>query len=175
MVNSAASPLPVSYNPTPVVYNTPTTTSTTTTGTTGTTTTTVTPTPVDTTGLTADEATLVDLINEDRADYGVSAVTVNMTATEAATAKAQDMITNDYFGHDSPTYGMPSQMLTEFGVTYTVTGENIAEVANVEVANSDFMSDSSHSAIILDPAFTQVGVGVIPYNGYDVVVEEFIG
>ncbi len=169
--NSTASPLPVSYTPTPVVYTSPTT-PTTTTGTTGTT---ATPTPVNTSGLTADEATLVDLINEDRADYGVSTVTVNMTATEAATAKAQDMITNDYFGHDSPTYGMPSQMLTEFGVTYTVTGENIAEVANVEVANSDFMSDSGHSAIILDPSFTQVGVGVIPYNGYEVVVEEFIG
>jgi uncharacterized protein YkwD len=161
----------VSYTPTPVVYTSPTT-PTTTTGTTGTT---ATPTPVNTSGLTADEATLVDLINEDRADYGVSTVTVNMTATEAATAKVQDMITNDYFGHDSPTYGMPSQMLTEFGVTYTVTGENIAEVANVEVANSDFMSDSGHSAIILDPSFTQVGVGVIPYNGYEVVVEEFIG
>jgi uncharacterized protein YkwD len=134
----------------------------------------VTPTPVNTTGLTPAEATLVDLINEDRADYGVSAVTVNLTATQAATAKAQDMITNDYFGHDSPTYGMPSQMLTKFGVNYTVTGENIAEVANVVVANSDFMSDSEHSAIILDPSFTQVGVGVIPDNGSEVVVEEFI-
>ena len=87
VVNNSASPLPVSYTPTPVVYKSPTT-PTTTTGTTGTT---VTPTPVNSYSPTPDEATLVDLINEDRADYGVSAVTVNMTATEAATAKAQDI------------------------------------------------------------------------------------
>jgi uncharacterized protein YkwD len=118
---------------------------------------------------------LYDLINQDRAAYGVNPVSINMTAVQAATAKAQDMITNNYFGHDSPTYGMPSQMLTEFGVTYTTTGENIAEVANVEVANSDFMSDTGHKDNILNPAFTQVGVGVLPYNGYEVVVEEFIG
>jgi uncharacterized protein YkwD len=163
--------LPVSYTPTPVVYAAPTV-PTTTTGTTGTT---VAPTPVNTSGLTPDEAALVNLINQDRADYGVSAVTVNMTATQAAIAKAEDMITNDYFGHDSPTYGMPSQMLTAFGVAYTVTGENIAEVENVDIANSDFMSDSGHSAIILDSAFTQVGVAVIANDGSDVVVEEFIG
>lgn|GEM_PF-1634069 len=176
VVNNPASPLPVSYNPTPVVVTPTTTTGTTTTGTTGTTgTTTVQPEQPAPAGLTADEATLYDLINQDRADYGVNPVSVNMTAVQAATAKAQDMITNDYFGHDSPTYGMPSQMLTEFGVTYTTTGENIAEVANVEVANSDFMSDTGHKDNILNPAFTQVGVGVIPYNGYEVVVEEFIG
>lgn len=176
VVNNPARPLPVSYTPTPVVVTPTTTTGTTTTGTTGTTgTTTVQPAQPAPAGLTADEATLYDLINQDRAAYGVNPVSINMTAVQAATAKAQDMITNNYFGHDSPTYGMPSQMLTEFGVTYTTTGENIAEVANVEVANSDFMSDTGHKDNILNPAFTQVGVGVLPYNGYEVVVEEFIG
>ena len=87
------------------------------------------------------------------------------------------MINNDYFSDDSPTYGTPSQMLTEFGVTYTVSGENIAEVASVEAANADFMSDPAHQAIILDPAYTQVGVAVIadPAISSEVVVEEFIG
>ncbi len=86
------------------------------------------------------------------------------------------MITNNYFSDESPTYGLPSQLLTDFGVSFTVCGENIAEVASVEAANADFMSDPSHEAIVLDPSYTQVGVSVVPTaDGYEVIVEEFIG
>ncbi len=72
------------------------------------------------------------------------------------------MITNDYFSHESPTYGLPSQMLTEFGITYTVSGENIAEVENVEVANSDFMSDTSHEDDHPGPVFHSGWCGCDP-------------
>jgi uncharacterized protein YkwD len=127
--------------------------------------------------LTADEATLYNLINEDRADYSVNPVSINTNAMNAAMAKAEDMINNNYFSDESPTYGTPSQLLTDFGASYKVDGENIAEVANVEAANADFMSDPAHQAIILDSAYTQVGVAVIPDPAISsvVVVEEFIG
>lgn len=115
------------------------------------------------------------MINSDRANVGVAPVSINMNAVAAARAKAQDMITKNYFGHVSPTYGMPGQMLNQFGVNWRSTGENIAEVASVYIADMDFLtSTEGHREIMLGSSFNQVGVGVIHYNGSVVVVEEFV-
>lgn len=127
--------------------------------------------------LTANEAALYNLINEDRAAYGVNPVSISTSADAAAYAKAEDMISNNYFSDTSPTYGSPSQLLSDYGVSYTVDGECIAEVANVEAGNADFMADPAHESIITDSAYTQVGVAVVadPAISSDVIVEEFIG
>ncbi len=117
---------------------------------------------------------MYDLINQSREANGVNPVSINMQAVAAATAKAQDMITNNYFNDISPTTGLPSQLLTDYGVTYQTMGENIADVANVTVANNDFLSDPAHRAIMLDPVFNEVGVGVISDDGSEMIVEEFI-
>jgi uncharacterized protein YkwD len=37
------------------------------------------------------------------------------------------MYQNHYFGHTSPTYGSPFDMMQKEGVTFTYAGENIAE------------------------------------------------
>jgi uncharacterized protein YkwD len=104
-------------------------------------------------------------------------VSINTNADAAANAKAEDMINNNYFSDTSPTYGSPSQLLTDYNVSYTVDGECIAEVVNVNAANADFMADPAHESIITDPAYTQVGVSVVadPAISSEVVVEEFIG
>jgi uncharacterized protein YkwD len=126
-------------------------------------------------GLTANETALYNLINSDRANAGVAPVSINMNAVAAARAKAQDMIANNYFGHQSPTYGSPGQLLTRYGVSYRSYGENIAMVQNVYIADASFLtSTAGHREIMLDPKYNQVGVGVIPRGSYVVVVEEFI-
>ncbi len=37
------------------------------------------------------------------------------------------MYQNHYFGHTSPTYGSPFDMMQKEGITFTYAGENIAE------------------------------------------------
>ncbi len=165
----AASPMPVRYQPTPVIVQhnpapTPRPAPA--------------PVPAPTpapAGLTADEAALYDLINSARADNNVTPVSINMNAVQAARSKAQDMISNNYFGHMSPTYGSPGQMLNRFGVYFRSAGENIAKVATVYKAHVNFLTSTrGHRENMLNPNFNQVGVGVIRHNGYVVVVEEFV-
>ena len=44
------------------------------------------------------------------------------------------MIDRNYFGHNSPTYGSPFEMMRNAGVKYTTAGENLAGAASVTTA-----------------------------------------
>ena len=111
--------------------------------------------------LSAEEQTLISLVNEDRARYGLSALTVDPALCEVARIKAQDMLGNGYFAHTSPTYGNIRQMLTSFGVSYRGASENIARSRSVYHAEAAFLSSSTgHRQTLLGSQWTRVGVGV---------------
>ncbi|MCR8842630.1 CAP domain-containing protein [Paenibacillus sp. SC116] len=82
-----------------------------------------------------------------------------------ATIKAADMRDNNYFSHDSPTYGTPGEMLTRFGVNWTANGENIAAgYPTPQAVMTAWMNSPVHRANILNPNFTYLGVGYVPGN-----------
>lgn len=125
--------------------------------------------------LTADEARLFGLINSARSSEGVLPLELDMRLVEIARLKAQDMVANNYFGHISPTYGSPREMLRKFGVSFRSAGENICKAADVYRAHLLLMnSPEGHRENILNPDFTRVGVAVVPQGSYVVVVELFI-
>lgn len=111
--------------------------------------------------LNAQEQTLVNLVNEDRARYGLRTLTVDPALCEAARIKAEDMLNNGYFAHVSPTYGNIRQMLTSMGVRYAGASENIARCRNVYHAEASFLSSSTgHRQTLLGSQWTRIGVGV---------------
>lgn len=111
--------------------------------------------------LNAQEQTLLALMNEDRARYGLSALTVDPALCEVARIKAEDMLSNGYFAHASPTYGNIRQMLTAFGISYRGASENIARSRSVYHAEAAFLSSSTgHRQTLLGSQWTRVGVGV---------------
>ena len=69
---------------------------------------------------------VVDLVNIERAKAGLNPLTLDSSISNVATKKSQDMIDNNYFSHNSPTYGSPFDMLKKFGISYKTAGENIA-------------------------------------------------
>lgn len=111
--------------------------------------------------LNAQEQTLVNLVNEDRARYGLRALTVDPSLCEAARIKAQDMLQNGYFAHVSPTYGNIRQMLASMGIRFAGASENIARCRNVYHAEASFLSSSTgHRQTLLGSQWTKIGVGV---------------
>ena len=76
------------------------------------------------------------------------------------------MIRNDYFSHQSPTYGSPFNMFKTLGINYYLAGENIAGAAEVELAHQELMSSKKHKENILDPNFTHLGIGIIAGGPY---------
>jgi len=97
-----------------------------------------------------------------------------MRLVEIARLKARDMIDNNYFGHFSPTYGSPGQMLRKFGVNFRSAGENLSKAGDVYKAHMLFLtSTQGHREIMLNPNYNKVGVAVVSRGSYVLVVELF--
>ncbi|AMA72845.1 MULTISPECIES: CAP domain-containing protein [Aneurinibacillus] len=117
-------------------------------------------------GLTADEKQMLDLVNQERAKQGITPLKINMELQKLARLKAKDMIENNYFSHQSPTYGSPFDMMNRFGVTYRTAGENIAGNSSVQGAHTSLMNSPGHRKNILNPSFTEVGIGIVDGGPY---------
>ena len=126
--------------------------------------------------LTADELETFNLINEQRAKNGLSALKIDMEVQRVARIKAQDMVNNNYFSHTSPTYGSPFDMLKNFGISYKSAGENIAGNSSNSAAVTAWMNSSGHRANILNSSYNYTGVGVVTSSKYGkIYVQMFIG
>ncbi|MHB8158372.1 MAG: CAP domain-containing protein [Desulfocucumaceae bacterium] len=129
-----------------------------------------------TSGLTADEQRMLSSVNAERVKNGLSALTPNLKLTGVARLKAKDLIDKNYFGHTSPTYGSPFDMMHQFGITYRTAGENLAGAPSVDTAHTNLMNSPGHRANILNSSFREVGIGVIDGGPYGkMFVQMFIG
>ncbi len=124
-----------------------------------------TPTTPTSNNLRALEAEVVRLVNAERSKAGQPALTENAGLSNVARTKSEDFVNNNYFSHNSPTYGSPFEMLESFGISFTAAAENIASGQKTasEVMNS-WMNSSGHRANILSPTYNQIGVGVARDN-----------
>jgi uncharacterized YkwD family protein/spore coat assembly protein SafA len=113
------------------------------------------------------EKEVVRLVNEIRVQRGMRELTYNWELSRVARYKSEDMRDNSYFSHTSPVYGSPFQMMKSFGIKYRTAGENIARGQRTpeEVVNA-WMNSSGHRANILNPSFTEIGVGYAASGNY---------
>ncbi len=108
------------------------------------------------------EQSVINLVNKIRQENGLKPLTANWELSRVARYKSQDMADNGYFSHTSPTYGAPSTMIKNFGLSFRRSGENIAKGYRTPQAVVDgWMNSSGHRANILNAAYTQIGVGYV--------------
>jgi len=106
------------------------------------------------------EQQVVQLVNAERQKNGLPALYYDSAISDVARTKSQDMADNHYFAHNSPTYGMASDMLLRFGITWAAWGENIAKGQKTpEIVVSEWMASPTHRENILSPHFSLIGVG----------------
>ena len=129
-----------------------------------------------TSSMNTDEQEVFNLINKQRTDNGLPALKNDSEVQRVARIKAQDMVNNNYFSHQSPTYGSPFDMLKSFGISYKSAGENIAGNSTNNGAVTAWMNSSGHRANILNGSFNYTGVGVVSSPKYGkMYVQMFIG
>jgi len=109
----------------------------------------------------SDEELIFDLINEERRERGIQELEYSSEISRLARIKSQDMVENDYFAHESPTYGSAGDMLRNEGISFILSKENLARAGSVESAHSMLMSSSGHRSGILGTSYTHVGLGVV--------------
>lgn len=129
-----------------------------------------------TSSMNSDEKEVFDLINKQRTNNGLPALKNDSEVQRIARIKAQDMVDNNYFSHNSPTYGSPFDMLKSFKVSYKTAGENIAANSSNSSAVTAWMNSSGHKANILNSSFNYTGIGVVSSPRYGkMYVQMFIG
>lgn len=121
---------------------------------------------------------LVTLTNKEREENGVPSLTINSQLSQAAAQKAEDMLKNDYWAHNSPDGTTPWVFIKNSGYNYIYAGENLARgFSTSEDVVAAWMGSPSHKSNMLSSNYKDVGFAVVTgkLKGEDtvLVVEEF--
>lgn len=105
---------------------------------------------------------LSELVNKKRIEANLPPLTLSSQLSTAATQKAADMFTKDYWAHVSPTGVSPWTFITSSGYDYLYAGENLAKDFNTdkEVVEA-WMNSPTHKANILKSEYTEIGLAVM--------------
>lgn len=105
---------------------------------------------------------IVDQTNSVRAAEGLKALNIDSRLTTAAEEKAQDMIAQQYFSHNSPSGQTPWSWITKNHYRFTTAGENLAiDFVDGNDVVSAWMKSAEHRKNILDPNFHDIGVAIV--------------
>lgn len=115
-------------------------------------------------------AEVIELVNQERAKAGLSALKQDEKAMQAAQLRAKEIHTS--FSHTRPDGSSCFTALQEVGASYRAAGENIAlgQKSPQEVVQA-WMASEGHRANILSEKYSAIGVGYYE-NGW---VQMFLG
>ncbi len=108
------------------------------------------------------QSLLVELTNEKRESLGLSSLENNEALQEAAYLKAQDMIENGYFSHESPSGISPWRWFEKAGYSYRAAGENLGiGFLDSEEIYKAWYDSPSHRENLLNPLYEDIGIAVL--------------
>lgn len=113
------------------------------------------------------EAQVVELVNDERAKVGCSAVKVNAKLTEAAEAHSKDMAEHSNMSHTGSDGSQPGDRIERAGYSWSTYGENVAYgYSSAKSVMEGWMNSSGHKANILNCDFKEIGVGLSGSGNY---------
>lgn len=105
---------------------------------------------------------IINLTNAKRAANGAPALLANSLLSSAASAKAADMLSANYWSHNSPSGKTPWSFISTSGYKYIYAGENLArDFGDPQSVVDAWMNSSSHKKNLLDADFKEIGVAVV--------------
>jgi uncharacterized protein YkwD/uncharacterized membrane protein required for colicin V production len=107
------------------------------------------------------EKRMLDLVNQERVEAGLSPLQADPELTEVARKHSADMFARGYFAHDTPEGLSPFDRMKAANVRFTTAGENLALAPTIPVAHTGLMNSPGHRANILRREFGRVGIGVM--------------
>ena len=107
---------------------------------------------------------IITLHNNARANQGLDALQSNGLLSQAAQAKANDMLAHDYFAHTSPSGQTPWQWITNTGYDYEYAGENLAiDFYTAQSLQEAWMNSPTHRANIMNKLGIHEKAGLVLY------------
>jgi len=106
---------------------------------------------------------IINLTNAARIAEGLGPLNQNSVLNQAAMAKANDMIANNYFAHTSPSGTSPWYWFKQADYIYTYAGENLAmDFIEAEDVVDAWMASPTHRKNIVNGKYQEIGVAVKP-------------
>lgn len=123
--------------------------------------------------------TIINLINQKRAENGLPELSYNAALTSAAQAKGADMLARNYWAHVAPDGTEPWSFIISAGYRYKYAGENLArDFSDPNSAVEAWMASPSHRDNILSTKYRETGVAVVEgdLSGVDsTIIVQFFG
>jgi len=107
------------------------------------------------------EKRLLDLVNADRAQFGLPALVPDPAVAAVARAHSQEMYETGVVAHISPRTGSAADRVKAVHIVTPVVLENVARAYGVVEAEQGLMNSPGHRANILSKDATNIGVGVV--------------
>lgn len=117
--------------------------------------------------LTGNVATVVKLVNQERAKAGCSAVKLNGRLTDAAQEHSADMAEHENMSHTGSDGSTPSDRISAAGYNWRSYGENVAYgYSSPSSVMKGWMDSPGHRRNMLDCSFKEIGVGLAQPGSY---------
>lgn len=131
---------------------------------------------IEDTGEISTEKSILNAINEEREKKKIKKLTLDNKLSDIAKVKAQDIIDNNYFSHESEKLGTPFDMLNKYDITFMTVGENIAKSNDVQEFITLATESESYMYNSLSNDYNYTGIAILPINEYDYIyVQLFVG
>lgn len=123
----------------------------------------------------SEEYYMLTLINNERQVQGLEPLTMNSTLFSAAKLHSHDMINRHFFNHVNPDGLTPSDRARNAGYNFIALAENICGNPSIETGHSSLMMSSSHRVNILNPAYKEIGIGIVDGGPYGKMITQLFG
>lgn len=112
-------------------------------------------------------SSLLNQTNKNRADAAQQPLVLDPQLTQAAQAKANDMLAHNYWAHNSPQGKTPWSFIAASGYQYQAAGENLAYgFNNADETITGWMNSKEHRDNLLNTTYSGVGFGVAQAPNY---------
>ena len=107
---------------------------------------------------------ILELVNQERADAGIDPLSINSQLDEVANLHTDEMVQADLLSHQLPNEADMEARFSETGYDGMVVAENLAAGGGTlfdtpEEVVEGWMNSPEHRENILNPEFTDLGVG----------------
>ena len=108
------------------------------------------------------ELRLILLMNQTRTKAGLRPLKPSRILGEVARAHSREMSAGNFFSHNNPAGWGPKERLERAGFAWKAFGENIGcGLDSPEKILQTWMNSAGHRETILDPVYTEVGIGLV--------------
>lgn len=116
---------------------------------------------------------IIRLTNIKRQEVGETELQYSVSLSQAARAKGEHMLANDYWAHVAPDGTEPWKFFIDSGYKYRYAGENLArDFSDPSSAISAWMASPTHKDNMLSGKYKEIGVAVVEgdLNGVDTTI-----